>query len=232
MRLQLFNYYTNSGQLASKLWALPLIDMHWSVPYITGVLHKCWSENPCSFPAWQEGALRHWCKQEVQPWAEGHHKAYMPLEFSKYACKMSSQWVSPVCLPASDAIPASHWLNFVKNRACHGWLCRTSVAQAGAESKPANSQFTALITNSAPCYPVASLCTLLGVLPGQDGETASEGRNRQKWELCRVGHLLWVLTLTLGFYKIILEAFGMTSLAKLQKTEAKFYLFQKPTFCS
>lgn len=96
---------------------------------------------------------------------------------------MFNQWVSLVCLPASDGIQGSqHRMNFVKNRACHGWLCRTSVAQAGAESKPANSQFTALIKNSAPCYPAASLYTLLGVVPGQDGETASEGRNRQKWE--------------------------------------------------
>lgn len=131
----------------------------------------------------------------------------------------------------SQPLPGSqHRMNFDKSRACHGWLCRTSVAQAGAESKPAKSQFTALITNSAPSYPVASLCTLLGVLPGQDGETASEGRNRQKWELCRAGHLLWILILTLGFYKIILEAFGVTSVAELQKTEANFSHFQKPTF--
>lgn len=122
---------------------------------------------------------------------------------------------------APQALAGSqHRMNFVRSRACHGWLCRTSVAQAGAESKPANSQFTASVTNSAPCCPVASLCTLLGVLPGQDGETVRAGTDRNG-RLCRVGHLLWVLILTLiRFYKLILEVLGVASVADLQMTEA------------
>lgn len=50
----------NSGQLAWKLEAFLLVDTHLRVPYITVAFHKCSCEKPCSFPAWREGALRHW----------------------------------------------------------------------------------------------------------------------------------------------------------------------------